>query len=329
MTTTPQTNATLAEIAEVMRAGDDFVICGHVSPDGDCLGSQLALHHALRALGKRSLCVLVRDEPVEASLRFMPGIDDMVPAAAYEGPCGVFVGVDVPSRERIGDAAAAILDRGSTSVTVDHHTSDTTMCDHVYVDPDSASASILVWELVKQLVDEPPFESALCAYTGLLTDTGGFRFQNTDGMAFRAAAEFVDRGVDPAYVASEALMSRSLASLELEALAIDRMRHVSGGEGVISWIRHEDMERLKAEKPDTEPLVNALRSIRGVRVACMLREQDGKVRGSLRSKDDTDVAALAHELGGGGHKAAAGLTLDMGIEEAVELMAAKIASILA
>ena len=329
MTTTPQTNATLAEIAEVLRTGDDFVICGHVSPDGDCLGSQLALHHALLALGKRSQCVLARDEPVEASLGFLPGIGDLVFAGAYDGPCGVFVGVDAPSRERIGEHASSIHDRCGVSVTVDHHASETTMCDYVYVDPDSASASILVWELAKLLVGKPSYESALCAYTGLVTDTGGFRYQNTNSVALNAAAELLEYGIDPSFVASETLMSRTLASLKLEERVIGRMQFVADGAGVLSWVCRDDLQELGAQKSDTEPLVNVLRSVRGVRVACMLREQDGSVRGSLRSKDDTDVAALARELGGGGHKAAAGLTLDMQLDEAVALMTLKMTEILA
>ena len=327
MTTTPQTNATLAEIAQVVRDNDDFVICGHVSPDGDCLGSQLALWHAMRALGKRATCLLVRDEPVGVALAWLPGIDEMVPAALFDGPCDVFFGVDVPTRERIGDAVS-ILDRAKTSVTVDHHAAETTMCEHVHVDPDSASASILVWELVKLLCDESPSECALCAYTGLVTDTGGFRFQNSDVRAFAAASDLIAHGVDPAFVATSVFQNRTLPSLKLEALVIERMGIVADGGGAISWIASADMERLGAVKADAEPLVDCIRSLSGTRVACILREQDGMVRGSLRSKDDTDVASLARELGGGGHRAAAGLTLDMPLDEAIEFMSVKISDLL-
>lgn len=327
MATTPQTNTTLAEIAQVIREHDQFVLCGHVSPDGDCLGSQLTLFHALAAMGKEAVCVLVKDEPIPDSLSFMPGASQMVAAEDYEGPCEVFVGVDVPNRERIG-AATRLLDASSVSITIDHHASETTMCDHVYVDPDSASASILVWELVKLLVAEPPKESALCAYTGLVTDTGGFCFQNSDVVAFEAAADMVAYGVEPSVVARNVFQSRTLPSLRLEALALDRMHLICEGTGVISWVTQADMEALGAVKADVEPLVNAIRSLSGVRVACMLREQEGRVRGSLRAKDDTDVSVLARELGGGGHKAAAGLTVELPIEEAVQLVSGKIAELL-
>lgn len=327
MTITPQTNATLADIAQVILDNDDFVLCGHVSPDGDCLGCQLALWYALKALGKRAACVLVRDEPIEAGLQFMPGIGEMVPADRYSGPCEVFVGLDVPTRERIG-AATTLLDKSKTSITVDHHAADSTMCDHVHVDPDCASASMLVWDLVKLLMDEPPHESALCAYVGLLTDTGGFRFQNSDARAFEVASELVEIGVDAAEVAVWVFQSRPLASLKLEGLTIERVILLAGGAAAISYVTQDDFERLGATKADAEPLVDCVRSIAGTRIACMLREQESNVRGSLRSKDETDVSLLAREFGGGGHKAAAGFTLNMPISQALEHVSGKIVDLL-
>lgn len=327
MTVTDQTNATLGEIAQFFEAHDNYVLCGHVSPDGDCIGSQLALASALRVIGKSADCVLVGTEPIPGSLSFLPGAHEMVPACDYQGEPEVFVALDVPNRERIG-AASELLDRCGSSVTIDHHASDTPMTDLVHVDPDSASASIIVWEVVKLLCPNPPYESALCAYTGLVTDTGGFRFQNCDSIAFAAAAELVSMGVEPGYVATSVFQNRSLASLELEALTIGRMRLFADGAGAISWISQADLERFDAVKGDVEPLIDTLREIAGVRVACMLREQDDVVRGSLRAKDDTDVSALARKLSGGGHKAAAGFTLKTPIEESVELLKREIGELL-
>ncbi len=320
MTVTPQTNTTLNEIAKLIARRDDFVICGHVSPDGDCLGSQLSLWHALRALGKKATCILVKDDPAPADVSFLPGIGEMVPAALFDGDAKTFVGLDVPTRERVGEAACAILDTCTCSITVDHHAVPERMCDYAYVDPESASASILVWEIVKMLCDEPPAESALCAYTGLVTDTGGFRYQNSDSRAFASAAELVRYGVDPAFVAAKVFQCRSWAALKLESLVLDRMTLNADKTRVLSWVSESDMKSLDARKDDTEELVSALRSMAGVRVACMLREQDGAVRGSLRAKDDTDVATLARKLGGGGHRAAAGFTLECDLESAIALL---------
>ena len=328
MTLSAQTNTTIAEIARVIREHDSFVLCGHVSPDGDCVGSQLALMHTLEALGKDVTCLLVRDEPLPADISFLPGAERMVPACHFEGKPQVFMGLDVPTRERVGEDACVILDRCKTSVTIDHHAVETTMCDLVYVDPDSASASMLVWELVKELCDVPPANSVLCAYTGLLTDTGGFRYQNSDANAFRAAAELVEAGADASYAAMMAFGSRTLASLKLESLVLDRMQVFAGGAATLSFLREGDFESFGAAKSDAEPMVDAVRKLAGARVVCMLREQDGVVRGSLRAKDDTDVASLARKLDGGGHRAAAGFTLHCAIDKAVELLRGEISVLL-
>lgn len=316
MTTTPQTNVTLAEIAERLRACDDIVVCGHTSPDGDCLGSQLGLTAALRQLGKRVTCVLCKDDPIDAGLSFLPGADALVPAARFVGEARTFVGVDVPTRERMGEAAATLRDRCEVAFTVDHHAVPTTMADFVYVDPDAAATTMIVWELAGLLGADRTGDVATCCYTGLATDTGRFQFQNTDVHALRAAADMVEAGANPAAIARSVFQNRSLASVRLEGVAVERMIFGAGDAYAMSWLARADFERIGAQKSDSEPIINALRCIRGVRVACMLREQDGVVRGSLRAKDDTDVSAIARSFGGGGHVAAAGFTLKMPLAEA-------------
>lgn len=318
MSVTPQTNVSLRILAERLLDQDDFVICGHVSPDGDCIGSQLALMHALRAIGKQATCLLVKDEPIDVRLAFLPGADELVPAVSYEGAARVFVAVDVPTRDRMGSAALSLLDHATLSVTIDHHASDTTMTDLVHVDPDIASTTMLVWELAGLLGAPRRADVALCCYTGLVTDTGRFQYQNTDAAALRAAATMVEAGADPAAVSRAVFQSRSEASIRLEGIAVERMRVGAGGSYVLSWLTRDDFARCKALKADAEPLIDTLRSLRGVRLACMLRDQGDSVRGSFRAKDDTDVAELACQLGGGGHRAAAGFTVSGPIEVAVE-----------
>ena len=326
MAVSPQTNCTLAEIANRLCELDDFVVCGHVSPDGDCLGSQLALAAALRRLGKRVTCVLVKDEPVEVNLlRVLDGAQDLVFAGAYKGAPGAFVGVDVPTRERIGEAACALLDQAPFSFTVDHHAVDTTMCDMVYVDPDAASTSMLIWELAGYLGVECTGAVANCCYTGLVTDTGRFQYQNTDERCMSLAAEMVAAGADPASVSREVFQNRTYASMRLEATAIMRAEFSEDGATALGYLTREDFARFGAQKSDAEPVIDALRRIEGVRVACMLREQEDCIRGSLRAKDGTDVSAIARTFGGGGHVAAAGFTLRCTLDEAVAQVRAALA----
>ena len=319
MTVTPQTNCTLEQLADALRPLDDFVICGHVSPDGDCLGSQLGLAAALRQLGKRVTCVLVKDEPIEENLlQLLPGAADMVPACEYDGPVGAFVGVDVPMRERIGQAACGILDRAQASFTIDHHAVDERMCETVYVDPDAASTTLLIWELSGMLGVSRSGDLVTCCYTGLVTDTGRFQYQNTDARCMRLASQMVEEGADPASISRAVFQNRTLASMQLEAQAVSRAEFHEREGFAISYLTLADFARFKAVKSDAEPVINALRSIAGVNVACMLRQHEDCIRGSLRAKDDTDVSAIARSFGGGGHVAAAGFTMHCSMQEAVD-----------
>ncbi len=330
MTVTPQTNCTLRQMASRFAALDNFVICGHVSPDGDCLSSQLALAHALRRCGKQVACVLVKDEPIEANLaRVLPGSEELVFAGAFKGPVEVFIGVDVPTRERIGEDACRLLDSARASFTIDHHAVPQRMCDTSYTDPDAASTTMLVWELIGHMGIERSGAIATCCYTGLVTDTGRFQFQNTDARSMKLAAEMVEAGADPASVSREVFQNRTVASLHLEGVALQRMSFDDAGLSVISYLTRADFERFGAVKSDAEPLVNVIRSVAGVRVACMLREQEDCIRGSIRAKDDTNVAAIAEGLGGGGHIAAAGFTLHCSMDEALSQVKGAIAKAVA
>lgn len=323
MAVTPQTNTTLEAMAERMKGCDDFVLCGHVNPDGDCLGSQLALMHALHAIGKRATCLLVERDSVDLGLRFLPGTDDMVAACDFDGRAATFVACDVPTAARLG-AAADIQSRALMRFTVDHHAADVSMSECNYVDPDTPACGMIVWELVKLLTgDDVPAASAMCCYTALMTDTGRFQYQNTTPAALRAACEMVEAGAEPALVSSEVYQSRSFASLMLEKAMLENVAVAEDGLWAFSYLRKSDFDRLGAVKADAEPLVDIVRSLAGVRVACMLREQPDGVRGSLRAKgDEIDVSELARAIGGGGHRAAAGFTFEGSLDEAVAALPA-------
>lgn len=315
---TPQTNTSLSKIAERLSALDDFVICGHINPDGDCLGSQLALCQALRAMGKTAHCVLAKADPIEANLMFLPGVEEIEVASEYQGPISVFIAVDVPTVERIG-LAVELQSKASVRFTIDHHATEGSMSEYNYVDPDSPSASMLVWEVCKYLDSVTP-EVAQCALTGLVTDTGRFSYQNTNSQAFVSASEMMKAGADPTQISREFFQSRSLASMKLEGIVLDRMELLCEGAFVYSFLGKDDFDACGAIKADAEALIDTLRNIRGVRVALILKQTvAGEVRGSLRAKDDdTDVAQVARYFGGGGHKAAAGFTYKGSLKAALD-----------
>lgn len=313
---TPQSNTTLSEIAQRLNEFQTFAICGHVNPDGDCLGSQLALAHSLESLGKSVVCLLATDDPVEENLTFLPGLDAMIPGFSYHGTPDVFIAVDVPTRERM-KSAAAVAERSALTITIDHHANPVAVSDLNYIDPDSPSASMIVWQLIKEF-GQPSQEAAVCALTGLITDTGRFSYQNTTPEAFIVASEMVSLGASPALITREFFQNRSLASLKLEKILLERLTLFCDGSFSFSYLCKEDFDSCGAIKADAESLVDILRGIKGVRVALILKQTDpGEVRGSLRAKDNTDVSLVAREYDGGGHKAAAGFTFRGSLDEAI------------
>lgn len=319
-----RTNTTIEGMAHALRECSSFAITGHVNPDGDCLGSQLALAHALRELGKEATVLLAEDSPVEEGLRFLPGFDGFMPAGKFGGSPEAFVCVDVSVRDRIKESAA-VMDRANRVFVIDHHEKPEIEAELLYDDSGAASCSMIVWEVIAAMGVKPTPDIALCAYTGLMTDTGRFQYQNTDPRAFELAAQMVHAGARPALAAREFFQSRSLASMRMEQRMISHMQVLQGGRIAFSMVTLEDFAECDARNADAEMLIDTLRSLGGVHVACLLKEREGFVRGSLRAKDDeSDVASIARALGGGGHKAAAGFTLEMPLDQAVERVMAEL-----
>jgi phosphoesterase RecJ-like protein len=320
MTLPPQSNCTLAMMAENLLLHDNIVICGHVSPDGDCLGSQLALQLALEAYGKHVTGVLAGGlDSIPRGLRALPGVDRLIPAEAFDGVCDTFVAVDVPTAPRLG-AGERLLEQASLSLRIDHHAAPEHMTTYAYVEPLAPSTTCLIWRLMSMLPDGPTPEMAQCCFVGLMTDTGRFQFQNTTPVAFELAASMVAAGARPADAARDVYQNRSLASLRLQNRALDHLAFSPDTKVALTWLSLGDFEETGSVKEDAEPIVELLRSIEGVSVCCVLRETEEGVRGNLRAKDDTDVAVIARELGGGGHKAAAGFTVELPLSEAINCL---------
>jgi phosphoesterase RecJ-like protein len=158
---------------------------------------------------------------------------------------------------------------------------------------------------------------AQCCYIAIMTDTGRFSFQNTDAEAFEQAAKMIRLGAEPTFLSQKVYENKPIGSVRLESRMIGRMSFTCGGAVVYSWIGERDFSELEVNRDDTEGLPTILRSLAGVEVAALLREEEGIVRVNLRSRDSHDVGEFARQHGGGGHRAAAGLTLHMTLEQAI------------
>ena len=152
-------------------------------------------------------------------------------------------------------------------------------------------------------------------------------FQNTNEECFSSAGKMVDTGIDISSISTKLFQQKTLASIKLDALAAERMTLLNGGKIVLSTLSQEDIDSVGGTNADTEDCINVIRSLKGSLIACILKERNGGVRGSLRSKDGTNVAAIAAEFGGGGHAAAAGFTLECSLEDAVDIVTKRLCSI--
>lgn len=303
-----------SEGIDLLKGEHTVAICGHVNPDGDCLGSVLALTLALRScLFEVTPLLATREAP--GLYDFLEGYEWLTPACDYHEDPDVFIMVDVPSLQRCGDGAH-VFKRAKKTLLIDHHQGDGSFADVAYVDEKAAAAGMLVWDFIDQSGITLTPEIATCCYTALVTDTGRFQFQNTDPAALRAAADMAQAGAVPSDISRYVYQRQSLASIQLRALVMRRMELLFDKKVVLSWVCEADFKNLGATKDDGDSLIDQIRQLDGIEVAVMLREQGPIVRGSIRSKTDRDVSVIAAKIGGGGHKAAAGFTIKGGLDEA-------------
>ena len=296
-----------------LRRATSVVVCAHVRPDGDAMGSVLGMTLALRDNGIAAVPTLAHGSHVPATYSFLPGYGLFVPAHDLETP-DVFVACDSPTLERLGDAGK-LAKAAETIIVIDHHP-DADEFGHIMIsDPQAAATGQLVWDLVKGFDTPASEEVAQCCYVGLITDTGRFSYDNTCAPAFRAAAEMVEAGVQPAEVARYIYQSRSPASLAIETRAMTRLTLANGGRVAYAWVNDADFAEIGALPEEAESLPDAVRVVDGAEVAILLRQAGGEVRGNLRAKSGFDVAEVASHFGGGGHRAASGFTFAGTIEE--------------
>ena len=296
-----------------LRRASSVVVCGHVRPDGDAMGSVLAMTLALRENGIPAIPTLAHGSHVPTTYAFLPGYGLFVPAHDLDAP-QVFVACDCPNLDRLGDAAK-LATGAETVIVIDHHPGAEEFGSIMIHDSEAAATGQLVWELAKEFDVPPTPEVAQCCYVGLITDTGRFCYDNTCAPAFRAAAEMVEAGVQPAEIARSVYQSRSPASLAIETRAMTRLTLANGGRVAYAWVTDADFEEIGALPEEAESLPDAVRVVDGAEVAILLRQAGGEVRANLRAKSGFDVSTVAQHFGGGGHKAASGFTFSGTVDE--------------
>lgn len=302
--------------ARALREADSVLIGAHVDPDGDAVGSALGMMFVLESAGIASIPVLATDDPLPSTYAFLPGADRFVPAADAAVP-DVFVALDSPDPRRLV-RAEPLARAARTLIMIDHHPDARSDGATAILDPQAAATGCLVWELARHLGVEPDDRAATCLYTALLTDTGRFSYSNTSAKAFRIAAEMVAAGAVPHDIYRAVYENRSAGAQALLSRALGRITFANDGHVAYSWVYDADFTETGARPAEGENLIDHVRALGGVEAVFMVKvNSDGKSRVSLRAKDSADVGSVARELGGGGHRAAAGVTVPGGLDDAV------------
>lgn len=306
------------EIATLLRQAPEVLVTSHEDPDGDALGSLVALGLALKSLSKK--VVLVLEEPVPAPYLFLAESKEVLEPTSLTSlalPATV-VFCDCSTPERVGPSLVAKLREAEFWINIDHHVSNTYFGHLNYVEPSAAATAELIFQVIKALNVAITKEVATALYLGIVTDTGSFRFENTKPETLRQAAELLSEGADLAAIRENLWEEKSLLSLRLLAAVLPTLTFAAGGK--IAWISLEKaaLDCLGARNGDLEGLVDYPRSVAGVEVGMFFRETEpGLVKVGLRSKKYLDVNLLAQEFGGGGHPRAAGCTVKGFLSEVI------------
>jgi phosphoesterase RecJ-like protein len=295
----------LEDVCRELRAGGRFLLTSHERPDGDSIGSQLALAFALDALGKHVR--IVNADPPPAPFRAFPGTGRIEVARQVEGPFDAVVVLECGDLDRPAVEGLA----GRRIVNVDHHAGNTMYGAVNWFDTGAAACTEMVAAIVDGLGVDWTREIATHVYLGILTDTGGFHHANITARTFEICRRTVEAGIDPAAIARQTYDNASIGRLRLLGTLLDGMQLRAGGRLAVLYFDDGMLDELGATHDDTEGLINVPLAAGSIHAVALLKGQRGtdRVRVSFRSKDAIDVRAVAQRFGGGGHFNAAGCTL--------------------
>jgi phosphoesterase RecJ-like protein len=292
-------------VQEALLRHQRCLVSTHMSPEGDALGSALALAHALRGMGKEAL--VVNRDPVPRLLDFLPSEGLFRQVGRVDEDYDLLVVVDCGDLERTGLFETR---RPPLIINIDHHVTNRGFGQINWVEPDAAATAQMIAELLVAMKRPMTPQIALCLYTALMTETGSFKYSNTTPRVFRLSAELAEQGVQPAWVAQQIYERNTLSRLKLLGALLERLE--VNGDRTVAWVTipAELFARTSTTAEDAEDFVNYPRSLTETQVAMLIRDAEpGRVKVSFRASGDVDVSAIAAEFGGGGHRKAAGCTV--------------------
>src|SRR5438093_809507 len=298
------TSPDVQRIVDLIRSRERFVLSSHARPDGDSIGSQLAMAYALRALGKQA--VVVNADPAPPPLQQFPGVPDIVLASKVEGAFDAAIIMECGDLTRTGVEG---LDRFFV-VNIDHHPDNTLYGAINWFDAGAAACGEMVFELISALGIQLTVNIATHIYVAILTDTGSFHYSNISPRTFDICREAIEAGVDPVRVARNVYDSNNMGRLKLFGAVLSAMQIDATGRIAIVYLDHEMARAAGGTYEDTEGLINLPLTVKEIQAVVFFKQSEGEeYRVSMRSKGEIDIGAVAKQFGGGGHKNAAGCTV--------------------
>jgi phosphoesterase RecJ-like protein len=320
-------------VLEELREGDRFVLVTHENPDGDALGSLVAMHRVLTALGKDSVMLMSADEfPLPYEYRFfdLDGLQSLVPPDIDER---TVIFLDCGNIDR--NPAEVVKREGMHILNIDHHHDNTRFGTVNHVVEEASCTAEIVWDLMRALGVEPALEIADALYVGLVTDTGKFMYENTGTRAHVMAAELIEAGVDVHGIYRRLYEGMPYSKLELLARGLANVQRFDDGRLTFTRLTRDDFHMAGAEESYSEGVIDHLRSVEGTKVAALARELPAdedpaaptRKKVSLRATDgEVDVSIIAREAGGGGHRQAAGFSTTLSDAELVAFLRKQVAA---
>lgn len=302
------------ELKQLLSIPKNVAIFSHRNPDGDAIGSALAMRHYLEQYGHTTHVFFPSEFPEE--FEFLPGAADILIWDIHTEECkhmleqkNVFIFLDFNSLSRIDKMGDFIKNLPAARILIDHHLYPEPIADYSFSEPEASSTCEMVYRFIMDMGDSQKINPKLgeCIYTGLVTDTGSFRHA-TNATVFRIVADLIDRGVHDTAVQDHIFNSQKEKNLRLLGHCLaNRMEYLPEFRTALIWLSKRDYEDFNIQRGDTEGIVNHLLTIKDVKIAAFIHNQPTVVKLSLRSKDDFDVQEICRKhFNGGGHKNAAG-----------------------
>lgn len=307
----------MASATALIGGAGRLALACHVAPDGDALGSMLALHHLALANGVASLASWPEPFVVAPHYQFLPGLDLVTKPSDFPDEPDVMVTFDCGSLARLCELGAAAVSARAVGrlVVLDHHASNDCYGSINVVDPAAAATAVVVRRLAAQLGWSLNRDAAICLYTGLVTDTGRFQYSNTTPEVFALAHELSLFDLPIREMSRQLFEEHRFAYLQLVATCLARAELDSDRHFIVTWVTAEDFRRYDVSIEETEGLIDLVRRAAEAEVSCVLKEAPEGTRVSLRALSKVDVGAIATRFGGGGHRFAAGFTSPASLAE--------------